>query len=93
MNKDADNEALDRFINKLPKEYYKYYNNFNKLLNEYYKLKGISPSQQGGKKQFIRSEDNKKYKNKCIYTKPKGKTEYVKHNKQFITLKQFQKLK
>lgn len=49
--------------------------------------------QQGGKKQFIRSKDNKKYKNKCIYTKPKGKTEYVKHNKQFITLKQFQKLK
>ena len=62
------------------------------LKNLQLKLKSIN-KQQGGKKQFIRSEDKKKYKNKCIYTKPKGKTEYVKHNKQFITLKQFQKLK
>lgn len=56
-------------------------------------LEQLLDQQRGGKNQFVKSKDNKKYKNKCIYTKPKCKTEYVKYNKQFITLKQFQKLK
>ena len=92
-----------KIINEYHNEYFimKYYNTSKECLTkiqEYYQQNQTAGKSSSSKKKESKEDNNykrtgKKYNNnRCIYRKGNGKTEYVRHNGEFITVKMYDKI-
>lgn len=83
-----------KMINANPNERLNSKEAYDKLYQILMKFKYVEPSKGGRRNKVDNFEKTgKHYRNtkKCIYVKGKGKTEYLRINKEYITVKQYEK--